>query len=588
MKKFCILLCVLTALGLYSCSQEEAYVEGTASKGLTAQIPAYQFESDTRVSFCDDLHTITWSTGDKIGIYASNANVNAFAGYEIKEGNTSLGTFSNDFFSLKPGKEYYAFYPLSSSATISSAPVDYTNQIQTTNNSVSHLGNYNYMCGKVEVETNGNSYVNFKNIGAVLRFELKATEATTVASITLTSDESSFIRKGQLNMETGGISPLSTSSSTTLNFGSSIALNEDDVLVAHIMIAPVNMEGCNITCKLKDSNGEVLVTKFEGNDFQQGKAYLFKTDLPNSSKISVVNTAGQLKNLLGAKDLSKIKELTLSGDVNFDDAVTIRKMTNLEVLNMADMNVVSGGIHTKDSVYIKYRRDEYNITIKDYWQVIDRNEGGTDNNWQANKINAYMFMGLYNLKKVIFPTSVSSIEYRAFYGCAYLEDLNLPANINAIWGDAFSYCLELRQVYIPNSVKWFCHPFFSCYNLESIEFAPGSCSEQFFPMDGFWNSKLTNVILPDIKTYQYTDAPIFYSNNLLQSFTIPSSVENAAISFSDVPALKDIYMYAEPTSSITFSTSDSKAGIKLHVPSGRKADYSKYNSFSQFTIVDDL
>ena len=55
-------------------------------KGVTATIPTYPFDDGTRVNISDDLQTFTWSDNDKLGIYYSDYTINAFVGFQIKQG----------------------------------------------------------------------------------------------------------------------------------------------------------------------------------------------------------------------------------------------------------------------------------------------------------------------------------------------------------------------------------------------------------------------------------------------------------------------------------------------------------------------
>ena len=69
----------------------------------------------------------------------------------------------------------------------------------------------------------------------------------------------------------------------------------------------------------------------------------------------------------------------------------------------------------------------------------------------------------------IIPNSVTSIGYRAFYGCSYLTSVIIPKNVTSIGEGAFGYCEALTSATIPNSVKSIgSYAFGNCPELTSI------------------------------------------------------------------------------------------------------------------------
>jgi hypothetical protein len=53
-----------------------------------------------------------------------------------------------------------------------------------------------------------------------------------------------------------------------------------------------------------------------------------------------------------------------------------------------------------------------------------------------------------NLKTIIIPEGVTSINYYAFEGCKTLESVSLPSSISSIESGAFAYCEKLSSVTI--------------------------------------------------------------------------------------------------------------------------------------------
>lgn len=66
-------------------------------------------------------------------------------------------------------------------------------------------------------------------------------------------------------------------------------------------------------------------------------------------------------------------------------------------------------------------------------------------------IPEYMFYGT-NIPKIVLPSSIKTIEIRAFIYC-HAEEIVLPDTLNAIGSVAFAYCRNLKEIKIPESVN---------------------------------------------------------------------------------------------------------------------------------------
>ncbi len=80
-------------------------------------------------------------------------------------------------------------------------------------------------------------------------------------------------------------------------------------------------------------------------------------------------------------------------------------------------------------------------------------------------------------KKTIIPNSVTSIGYRAFYGCTGLTSITIPNSVTRIGNEAFWGCTRLTSITIPNNVTSIgIGAFSNCRGLTSITL-PKSLSE---------------------------------------------------------------------------------------------------------------
>ncbi|MBQ8497664.1 MAG: leucine-rich repeat protein [Clostridia bacterium] len=136
--------------------------------------------------------------------------------------------------------------------------------------------------------------------------------------------------------------------------------------------------------------------------------------------------------------------------------------------------------------------------------------------------------------------AVTSIRYRAFYGCANLQSIDIPEGVTSIGSDAFSQCAALQNVKIPDSMTNIGYGAFrKCSALQNIEISAsvGIGQSAFYECEaladenGFvivrnilfdYYGTRTDAVIPDgVTTVGYR---AFYDCSELQSVAIPNSV----------------------------------------------------------------
>lgn len=264
-----------------SCSQEEQEMEKGTSLEIQAELPGYVTEGGTRIALSSDLQSMTWSSGDKLGLYYIENEVEAGAWFKIKQGGSQIGVFENSAFMLKKNTRYYSFFPYQEEVNLSAIPVDYSGQIQTANESTSHLGAYNYMCGSFTSTASGDGNVTFANIGAVMQVQLVPQNNATFTQLTIQSDATQFVIKGTVDVKTGTITPTATQEKLTLSLGSGIPVEVGNALTVNILLAPVDLSTSHLSFTLKDSLGNQYVVTQEGKTILRGKVYHFAGFLPS-------------------------------------------------------------------------------------------------------------------------------------------------------------------------------------------------------------------------------------------------------------------------------------------------------------------
>lgn len=129
------------------------------------------------------------------------------------------------------------------------------------------------------------------------------------------------------------------------------------------------------------------------------------------------------------------------------------------------------------------------------------------------------------------PSSVTSINSWAFYGCNGLTSINIPNSIKSIADSTFAHCYSLTSINIPNSVTSIgASAFRGCYGLTSISI-PNSVtsigSYTFYNCHG-----LTSISIPDSVT-SIGDGAFRYCSKLT-SIDIPNSVTSIGyLAFSE-------------------------------------------------------
>lgn len=167
--------------------------------------------------------------------------------------------------------------------------------------------------------------------------------------------------------------------------------------------------------------------------------------------------------------------------------------------------------------------------------------------YPVRKIQNSAFRGQTEVTTVVFPKSLQTIDYRAFWGCKPLRSIvfRTPSNLQNIEREAFYGCSNLTSITIPNSVTYIGEDVFhGCTGLknvkggESIEILDNnafqgciSLTEITIPKSvktigdyAFWEcSALKTVIMNEGLEVIGNDA--FLQCKVLENVTIPNTVK---------------------------------------------------------------
>ena len=111
----------------------------------------------------------------------------------------------------------------------------------------------------------------------------------------------------------------------------------------------------------------------------------------------------------------------------------------------------------------------------------------------------HLYLNGEEVKDLVIPTGVESIEKYAFVGCSGLTSVTIPNSVTSIGEYAFSGCSGLTSVTIPNSVTSIEHGTFSgCFGLTSVNIPNSVTSIGECAFQGCYG--LTSVTIPNSVT----------------------------------------------------------------------------------------
>lgn len=208
-------------------------------------------------------------------------------------------------------------------------------------------------------------------------------------------------------------------------------------------------------------------------------------------------------------------------------------------------------------------------------------------------IGVCAFFNCIYLESVSLPNSITNIEPAAFFGCTSLTSITIPNSVETIGALAFGLCTSLRYANIPASVStiedasrfeedfsyWPAYAFFGCSSLERIDVDKDN---------KYYTSISNNLYSKDGKTLiQYAQGQ---KDN---SFTIPDHVENISMgAFTSCKALREVTLSPSMTKIEQFAFmhchSLSAVNIPLSVTSIESDAFSNCYSLTSITIPESV
>lgn len=145
------------------------------------------------------------------------------------------------------------------------------------------------------------------------------------------------------------------------------------------------------------------------------------------------------------------------------------------------------------------------------------------NELPVTKIGYEAFSNCSQIKSIIIPYGIISIEGFAFYNCTSLSKVIIPNSVTTIWEAAFENCTSLDSITIPNSVTAiYDQAFYNCESLTSIDIPEGVT--KIFGNTFAYCKSLEKVTIP--QSVRSIDMRAFGDCSALKTINIPNSVLN--------------------------------------------------------------
>lgn len=427
----------MTVLGLYSCSQDDLnntpHDKNEVSRiSLTADNFKLDNTSRTTLSPTESGMAFAWSNSDTIGIYPESGDQVCFPIAVGTENNYAW--FDGGGWALKPSSKYAAYYPFNKAnyfRASNSVLLVYDGQKQIGNATTSHLGAYDFMAADASTPEEGEITLAFKHVNSVLRFNIKMPQAANLTSMALVAEENVLPSRCTLNLLTtpATLTPIKSENTIFLDLAEMEVAQAGEQITLYMMIPPCNLTDKSLDAHLIDDKGNSYSAALTGKNFEAGMAYSFdvETTLSEATTDVTLSSAGTLLDAIGGYDnLLNIKKLKITGEVNGNDVYEIRRMTNLEYLNLKDAKTVEGG-----KQYYEYS----NCITKE------------------NNLGDEMFYELKNLKEVIIPLNTKTMGRRVFYNCDSLHTVILNEGLESMDYGVLAFTDSLTEISLPKSLK---------------------------------------------------------------------------------------------------------------------------------------
>ena len=201
-------------------------------------------------------------------------------------------------------------------------------------------------------------------------------------------------------------------------------------------------------------------------------------------------------------------------------------------------------------------------------------------------IEYYSFTSSLNLKEIILPASLKTIDDWAFNNCKALTKINLPDGLVSIGASAFRTCRALEEVSVPDSVTFIdVAAFYNCSGMKAITLSNNT--ETIYRGTFSGCSSLKKITIPQsVKTIL---SQAFYGCDSLTEVIIPNNVTVLEDAFHECDGLERVILSENLTTLESFTFNGCDALKTVVIPSSIVNIEEKvfYNCKDYLIVCDD-
>ena len=279
---------------LAACTKEQELYQGTEqnqdAEAVLATGKDFVAAVETRTVITQsgsNAPTFAWKAGDVIGIIPMN-NETVQSNYKVKEvgSNPKKAAFDGGVWALKEGKEYSAYYPFNEKIARSGDNLEFSflGQTQSANNSLEHLGAYDYMYAGTVVPRGGSAQFDFEHKISLVRLQLTVPKADTYTRVVLESTESWFASEASLKLSDGTMTATETMKYASISLNN-IQVSANGILTVWFAALPTSaLSGKSLSVKLF-GDGNTCTGEITGiTAFNAGSAYSYAVTLSSGGQ----------------------------------------------------------------------------------------------------------------------------------------------------------------------------------------------------------------------------------------------------------------------------------------------------------------
>ncbi len=259
------------------------------------------------------------------------------------------------------------------------------------------------------------------------------------------------------------------------------------ILVLATLLCAVSL----CSCEMSEITGGSLSISYKIED---GKAVV--TKVPDNSTLPEIVIPDEYEGYpvtaiadFAAVNLENVTKITIGRNVDDISLWALENNKKVTAFEVDDENQyfcdVDGVLYTKDMKTLLF------YPLARGMEEMTTAEGETVNGISytvpegVETIRTKAFYKCTELREIILPSSLVSIEEKAFFRCS-INEITLPEKLQTIGKDAFSYCTGLKEISVPSTIMTIGdYAFYNCTALLDIDIQTNESSvdlgEKWYP-----------------------------------------------------------------------------------------------------------